>query len=109
MHAILFNQFEYQVHVAPPFVKEICDKGVYNLTDALDKASEHREILESVLELLDVEITNETNDDLDDLFHFDYRFCEATQVLIRSLRKEVQPLSLWTKIKKQWLLLFSDW
>ncbi|KAG8195233.1 hypothetical protein JTE90_027974 [Oedothorax gibbosus] len=64
---------------APPLVRDICNKEVKNLTDALEIASEHRDILQSILELLDVSLTNETDEEFDDLFNFDYRFCNITQ------------------------------
>lgn len=64
---------------AEPLVDGICDDDPDNVSIALERASEHREILTSVLELLGVTITNITEQDIDDIFEFDFLFCNATK------------------------------
>lgn len=75
----------FQLRAAEPLVDGICDDDddnddSDNITIVLERASEHRDILISVLELLGVTITNITEKDIDDLLEFDYLFCNATKV-----------------------------
>ncbi|XP_035211158.1 membrane metallo-endopeptidase-like 1 isoform X2 [Stegodyphus dumicola] len=79
-----FGGEDHRLHaflsVAEPLVNGICDDGDDNVNKTLEKASEHRKILLSVLELLNVEITNVTEADVDDIFLFDFKFCNASKL-----------------------------
>ena len=74
------NVLIFQLRPAEPLVDDICDDDPDNITIVLERAAEHREILISVLELLGVTITNSTEEDIDNLFEFDFLFCNATKV-----------------------------
>ncbi|GFS88474.1 membrane metallo-endopeptidase-like 1 [Nephila pilipes] len=75
---------EYRLHaimrIAHPLIfVDDCDDENTNASLILEKVEEHKKVLQTVLELLDVNVTDDVQKDMDDLFLFDHDFCNATK------------------------------